>query len=103
MEDTLNDFISDGKKTWRLVRNRLAEIFDETNPELRDNKEHRDFVIFDVKDIEMQLPVLIGDYTDFYTSKEHAINIGKIISNPDKALPLNWFHIRWDTTEEVRP
>lgn len=93
MQDTLNDFISDGKKTWRLVRNRLAELFDETNPKLRDHKEHRDFVIFDVKDIEMQLPVLIGDYTDFYTSKEHAINIGKIISNPDKALPLNWFHM----------
>jgi fumarylacetoacetase len=41
----------------------------------------------------MQLPVLIGDFTDFYTSKEHATNIGKIISNPDKALPLNWFHM----------
>ena len=37
MQDTLNDFISDGKKTWRLVRNRLAELFDETNPKLRDN------------------------------------------------------------------
>ncbi|HQK39937.1 MAG TPA: fumarylacetoacetase [Flavobacterium alvei] len=93
MQDTLNDFISDGKKTWRLVRNRLAELFDETNPKLRDNKEHREIVIFDVKDIEMQLPVLIGDYTDFYTSKEHAINIGKIINNPEKALPLNWFHM----------
>ena len=32
MQDTLNDFISDGKKTWRLVRNRLAELFDENNP-----------------------------------------------------------------------
>ena len=38
MQDTLNDFISDGKKTWRLVRNRLVEIFDAKNPELRDNK-----------------------------------------------------------------
>ncbi len=93
MQDTLNDFISDGKKTWRLVRNRLAELFDATNPKLRDNKEHREIVIFDVKDIEMQLPVLIGDFTDFYTSKENATNIGKIINNPDKALPLNWFHM----------
>ena len=38
MQDTLNDFISDGQKTWRLVRNRLAEIFDATNSKLRDNK-----------------------------------------------------------------
>ena len=31
MQDTLNDFISDGQKTWRLVRNRIADIFDEKN------------------------------------------------------------------------
>ena len=53
----LNDFISDGKKTWRLVRNRLAEIFDENNPKLRDNKDHREVVIFKVEEIEMLLPV----------------------------------------------
>lgn len=92
MQDTLNDFISDGKKTWRLVRNRLAELFDETNPILRDNKEHRDIVIFDVKDIEMQLPVLIGDYTDFYSSKEHATNVGKMFRDPENALLPNWLY-----------
>ena len=93
MQDTLNDFISDGKKTWRLVRNRLAELFDETNPILRDNKEHRDIVIFDVKDIEMQLPVLIGDYTDFYSSKEHATNVGKMFRDPENALLPNWLYV----------
>jgi fumarylacetoacetase len=40
MQDTLN-FISDGKKTWRLVRNRIAEIFDENNAKLRDNAKER--------------------------------------------------------------
>ena len=93
MQDTLNDFISDGKKTWRMVRNRLAELFDETNPKLRDNKEHRDIVIFDVKHIEMQLPVLIGDYTDFYSSKEHATNVGKMFRDPENALLPNWLHV----------
>ena len=93
MQDTLNDFISDGKKTWRLVRNRLAELFDETNPKLRDNKEHIEIVIFDVKDIEMQLPVLIGDYTDFFSNKEHALNVGKIYRDPDHLLSPNWLHI----------
>ena len=93
MQDTLNDFISDGKKTWRLVRNRLAELFDETNPKLRDNKEHRDIVIFNVKDIEMQLPVLIGDYTDFFSNKEHALNVGKIYRDPEHLLSPNWLHI----------
>ncbi|MBA4275225.1 fumarylacetoacetase [Flavobacterium sp.] len=93
MQDTLNDFISDGKKTWRMVRNRLAELFDETNPKLRDNKEHRDIVIFDVKHIEMQLPVLIGDYTDFYSSKEHATNVGKMFRDPENALLPNWLYV----------
>jgi fumarylacetoacetase len=93
MQDTLNDFISDGKKTWRLVRNRLAELFDETNPKLRDNKEHREIVIFNVKYIEMQLPVLIGDYTDFFSNKEHAVNVGEIFRTKDNLLSPNWLHI----------
>ncbi len=83
MQDTLNDFISDGKKTWRLVRNRLAELFDATNPKLRDNASHKDVVIFDVADIEMLLPVQIGDYTDFYSSKEHATNVGAMFRDPE--------------------
>lgn len=93
MQDTLNDFISDGKKTWRLVRNRLAELFDENNPKLRDNKSHREVVIFNVEDIEMLLPVQIGDYTDFYSSKEHATNVGKMFRDPENALLPNWLHI----------
>jgi fumarylacetoacetase len=93
MQDTLNDFISDGKKTWRLVRNRIADIFDAQNPKLRDNKKQRDFVIFKINEVEMQLPVLIGDYTDFYSSKEHATNVGKMFRDPENALLPNWLHI----------
>ena len=93
MQDTLNDFISDGKKTWRLVRNRIAELFDATNPKLRDHSEHRDIVIFAIEDVEMQLPVLIGDYTDFYSSKEHATNVGMMFRDPENALLPNWLHI----------
>ena len=93
MQDTLNDFISDGKKTWRLVRNRIAELFDKENSKLRDNSKHRDIVIFDLEDVEMQLPVLIGDYTDFYSSKEHATNVGKMFRDPENALLPNWLHI----------
>ncbi len=93
MQDTLNDFISDGKKTWRLVRNRIAEIFDANNPKLRDNEKHKDIVIFNIDDVEMQLPVLIGDYTDFYSSREHATNVGKMFRDPENALLPNWLHI----------
>ncbi len=93
MQDTLNDFISDGQKTWRLVRNRISDIFEAGNPKLRDNADHRDTVIFNIDEVEMQLPVLIGDYTDFYSSREHATNVGKMFRDPDNALLPNWLHI----------
>lgn len=93
MQDTLNDFISDGKKTWRLVRNRIAELFDIKNQQLQNNDEHREIVVFKMEDVEMQLPVLIGDYTDFYSSKEHATNVGKMFRDPENALLPNWLHI----------
>ncbi|WP_297702613.1 fumarylacetoacetase [uncultured Eudoraea sp.] len=93
LQDTLNDFISDGQKTWRLVRNRISEIFDITNPILKENPEHRKIVLFTLDEIEMQLPVHIGDYTDFYSSKEHATNIGTMFRDPENALLPNWLHI----------
>ncbi|XLS30933.1 fumarylacetoacetase [Flavobacteriaceae bacterium M23B6Z8] len=93
LQDSLNDFISDGKKTWRLVRNRIGDIFDVNNPDLRDHEEHRKIVLFTLDEIEMQLPVQIGDYTDFYSSKEHATNVGSMFRDPDNALLPNWLHI----------
>ena len=93
LQDTLNDFISDGKKTWRLVRNRIADIFDAKNPKLKDNKDHREVVLFTLDEIEMQLPVHVGDYTDFYSSKEHATNVGTMFRDPEHALLPNWLHI----------
>src|SRR5690606_12792185 len=72
LHDTSNAFISSGGKTWRKVRNRIADIFDVKNPKLRDNEKDKAQIIFSISDIEMQLPVQIGDYTDFYSSKEHA-------------------------------
>jgi fumarylacetoacetase len=93
MQDTLNDFISDGKKTWRLVRNRIGDLFEVNNPKLRDNPQHRDIIIFNIDEVEMQLPVLIGDYTDFYSSREHATNVGKMFRDPENALLPNWLHI----------
>lgn len=93
LQDSLNDFISDGKKTWRLVRNRIGDIFDLNNSELRDNDAHRKIILFTMNEVEMQLPVQIGDYTDFYSSKEHATNVGTMFRGADNALMPNWLHI----------
>ena len=93
MQDSLNDFISDGRKTWRLVRNRIAEVFDAKNASLRDNLNHREVIIFDVNEVEMLLPISVGDYTDFYSSKEHATNVGVMFRGADNALMPNWLHM----------
>ncbi len=93
LQDTLNDFIADGRKTWRAVRNRIAEIFDSENTRLKNNVKHKEIVLFRLDEIEMQLPVQIGDYTDFYSSIEHATNVGTMFRDPDNALLPNWLHI----------
>ncbi|MUH35277.1 fumarylacetoacetase [Zobellia amurskyensis] len=93
LQDTLNDFISDGQKTWRLVRNRISEIFEVSNETLKNNEDHKNVVLFSMDEIEMQLPVQVGDYTDFYSSKEHATNVGTMFRDPDNALLPNWLHI----------
>lgn len=93
LQDNLNDFIADGRKTWRLVRNRIADIFDVKNSSLRDNPSHKDKIIFRMDEIEMLLPVSVGDYTDFYASKEHATNVGSLFRDPENALLPNWLHI----------
>ena len=51
LQDTLNDFISDGQKTWRLVRNRISEIFDSSNGELQNNDAHKKVVLFSMDEI----------------------------------------------------
>ena len=93
MQDNLNDFIADGRMTWRLVRNRIADVFDKENSKLRDNKSHCENVIYDIENVEMLLPVQIGDYTDFYSSKDHATNVGSMFRDPENALFPNWLHL----------
>jgi fumarylacetoacetase len=75
------------------VRNRIAHIFDVTNGSLRDNPEHKEKVIFRMDEVEMLLPVSVGDYTDFYASKEHATNVGSLFRDPENALLPNWLQI----------
>ncbi|MDT8347269.1 MAG: fumarylacetoacetase [Flavobacteriaceae bacterium] len=93
LQDSLNDFIADGRKTWRAVRNRIVKVFDAYNPQLRENAVHRDRIIFRLDEVEMQMPVIVGDYTDFYSSKEHATNVGKMFRDPENALLPNWLHM----------
>ena len=93
LQDHLNAFIDLGKPTWRAVRNRIADLFDQSNTTLQQQTKHHDQVLHPVQNVELLLPIQIGDYTDFYSSKEHATNVGMMFRDPNNALLPNWLHI----------
>ena len=92
-QDILNPFISLGKPVWRSVRERIIELFSKEYPELRDHKDIHSEILFQADKVEMLLPVRVGDYTDFYSSIEHATNVGIMFRDPANALLPNWKHL----------
>lgn len=91
--DGLESLLLEGPETVRAVRNRLSEL-------LRDDKAlnglHRDRIrkaAFPVDEVIMDVPALIGDYTDFYSSRQHAYNVGVMFRDPANALLPNWLHL----------
>lgn len=91
-KDTLNDFIALGKATTKRVREKVQELLKEENGALRDHQS-RGKAIVSRSEAQMLLPVKIGDYTDFYSSLEHATNVGKMFRDPENALLPNWKHL----------
>lgn len=91
--DSLNNFIARGKEFWSAFRWRLFELFEQSNSELRDNKIHRESCIIPLQNLTVLLPVKVGDYTDFYSSIEHATNVGTMFRDPKNALMPNWRHL----------
>jgi fumarylacetoacetase len=89
----LNDFIALGKQTTSGVRDRISQLLQSDNPELRDNKEAQAKVLHYQSNVQMLMPVKVGDYTDFYSSIDHATNVGTMFRDPDNALLPNWKHL----------
>ena len=90
---SLNDLIAQGKPLMRELRDRLSELLGTGNVELKDHREAIDKAFRPADAVKMHLPVEVGDYTDFYSSEEHATNVGKMFRDPEKALLPNWKHI----------
>ncbi len=89
----LNDFIALGKSTTSAVRERVSELLDKTNLELQNNKEAKEKVLHSIKNVQMLMPVFVRDYTDFYSSIDHATNVGTMFRDPANALLPNWKHL----------
>lgn len=89
----LNDFMALGKATTRTIRLRISELFRTDNTTLAGNSEVLAKTLYHVDEVALLLPVKVGDYTDFYSSKEHATNVGTMFRDPANALLPNWLHL----------
>src|SRR5688500_10261750 len=92
-EPTLNAFMSTGRDAWRETRQILTRLLSHDEPTLRDDTQVRDAALLPMASVEMLLPADIGDYTDFYSSREHATNVGTMFRGRENALMPNWLHL----------
>jgi fumarylacetoacetase len=90
---SLNPFMALGPKVWSRTRARISELLRHDNPELRDNDELRGRALVPMADAKLYLPIAVAGYTDFYSSKEHATNVGVMFRGKDNALQPNWLHM----------
>lgn len=88
-ENYLNAFMDLGQNTWRRVRAFLQSVFSEGNMSLLGYGD----ILISQREVEMCMPVYIRDYTDFYSSEEHATNVGIMFRGRENALMPNWKHL----------
>ena len=94
-EPTLNALMSMGRKAWKEIRLVISRLLrkEASNGDLGNNNDLKNMALISMNEVEMQLPVDIGDYTDFYSSKEHATNVGKMFRPDGEPLLPNWLHL----------
>jgi fumarylacetoacetase len=92
-QGALNAFLALGKAAWSEARATVSRMLSAEEPALRDQPGLRSQALMPMREVEMLLPANIGDYTDFYSSREHATNVGTMLRGADKALMPNWLHL----------
>ncbi|MEC9108503.1 MAG: fumarylacetoacetase [Bacteroidota bacterium] len=84
----LNDFIALGKSITKKIRLIIQSELCSDSSVLKESN-----ALIKQSNVMMHLPLMIGDYTDFYSSIEHATNIGSMFRDPTNPLLPNWKHI----------
>ncbi|PIN21317.1 Fumarylacetoacetase [Handroanthus impetiginosus] len=92
-QPNLNKFLGLGRPAWKEARVTLQKLLSAKEPILRDNASLRQKALLPMGNVQMLLPIAIGDYTDFFASKHHAKNCGIIFRGPENPINPNWFHI----------
>ena len=99
---TLNTFMAQTPAVWSETRSLLQRLLrsesgsggaDSADHRLRENSALRQTAVIPLNTVTMHLPANIGDYTDFYSSRYHAYNIGVMFRGADNALQPNWLHL----------
>ena len=90
LDGALNGFLALGRPAWNKARGVIQNLLAAETATLRDDAVLRSRVLHAQKDVTMQLPARIGDYTDFYSSYHHAHNVGTMLRGPENALMPNW-------------
>ncbi|MGX8219965.1 fumarylacetoacetase [Psychrobacter celer] len=89
-QPTLNAFIDSGRDNWQKARATVQTLLSDADGTLRDDTELQKKALFKQADVTMHLPVHVPGFTDFYSSKEHATNVGTMFRDPNNALLPNW-------------
>ena len=89
-QPTLNAFIDSGRDNWTKARITIQTLLSNASETLRDNTDLQKKALFKQADVTMYLPVQVPGFTDFYSSKEHATNVGTMFRDPSNALLPNW-------------
>jgi fumarylacetoacetase len=92
-QPSINAFMALGPKIWSRTRARISELLRHDHPQLRDDKFLRERALVPMADVTLHLPIAVAGYTDFYSSKEHATNVGVMFRGKDNALQPNWLHM----------
>ncbi|KAL2088990.1 hypothetical protein ACEWY4_015889 [Coilia grayii] len=92
-QPTLNAFMSLGYEAWKEARRYLQKLLSANESILRDDVSLRSRAFVHQKSVVMHLPAEIGDYTDFYSSRDHATNVGIMFRGKENALMPNWLRL----------
>ncbi|KAL8208680.1 hypothetical protein R6Q57_008092 [Mikania cordata] len=92
-QPNLNKFLELGRPAWKEARATLQKLLSSAEPALQNNASLRQKALLPMDEVEMLLPIAIGDYTDFFSSLHHAKNCGTIFRGPENPVNPNWFHL----------
>jgi fumarylacetoacetase len=92
-QGSLNAFMAMGRPAWKATREAVSRLLREDVETLRDDGALRARALVPMANVELTVPAKIGDYTDFYSSREHATNVGTMFRDPNNALLPNWLWI----------